>query len=456
MLGRMFPRVALPAFGLLLLLGALALPARAQAPGSGRWSILDRLQAAPAAEGGGVAASAPAVPLEAPIDPDAYRLIPGDRLHLGVWGEFARELELVVSPEGDLIVPKAGPVRVSGLTLREAERRVLEVLRPVHGRAPASLRLLTPGTFRLSVTGLVAYPGHYEVTEAHRLSDVLEAAGGVRPGGSLRRVRLRALAEGGALGVAGLLGASGGSAPGLPGNGTGAPPVMEVDLLRWIVQGDDAANPFLLPGVTVEVPAQQEVVRVRGPLAGRGAALSRTGGYAPGTVEVEEEELTFQLEVRPGDTVGLLLDQLGGLNDRSTGAGVLRRDGRPPRALEVSSSEGRAVPLEPGDVLEIGYAPRWVFVTGSVRAPGRFPHLPGLDVREYVSMAGGPTENGRQTGWQLETQDGQRRKVERTEEVPSGATIRVPERATYRLTTWLAPLSTATALLISIVALTNN
>ena len=417
-----------PALAALLLAGI----AFAQSPSG---SILERLQQTQGRDlttSGGTTAPAPSTPLETLVDPATYRLFSGDELHLGIWGEIPCSFLLSVGPEGDLVLPGKGPLRVAGLTLRETEDAVVTTLRPIYGQARVTLRLTQQAKIRIMVTGMVAKPGIYQITGADRLSSLLELAGGVRPGGSLRRIVVRR--------------------PDDP-SGRGAP--REIDMLPWSLQGEIDSNPFLEPGMRVEVPAQGAAVRVRGPVFSRGA-LQTPVAAAVRIADRPEEEPDLLIEMRLGDTVGLLLDQVGGLSDRATGRGTLQRGNDPPRVLDLSSPEGRSLPLRPGDTLEVEYAMRWVFVTGSVRSPGRFPYLPGLNASDYIHLAGGATEIGRTSGWTIEAPDGTRRSVKHAGPVLPGSTLRVPEQRSYKTTTWLSPLSTATALLISIVALTRK
>lgn len=372
----------------------------------------------------------PTAPLEAAVDPARYRLFPGDELHLGLWGGAPGAWIFVVSPEGDLVLPKAGPVRVAGLTLSEAEARVRTALAPLFGRTTVTLRLLSPARFLVQVTGMVGRPGIYESSGPTRLSAVLEQAGGVRPGGSIRRIGLRSTPAGGETPVA-----------------------IEVDLLRWALGDAPDANPVIEPGTAIEVPPQEAAVRVRGPI--NGTTLQGATPPSGRVLDRPDEEADLTLEVRPGDTAGLILDSVGGLSDRATGLGLLRRAGQAPLELDLTRREGRAAPLLPGDTLDVGYARRWIYVTGAVRVPGRVPHYPGLTVHDYVNLAGGPTEIGRADGWRVERPDGRSERVDRQLALSAGTTVRVPERRAYKATSWLAPLSTATALLISIVALTN-
>lgn len=260
----------------------------AQTPSTSILQRLQQVQGRDQTTPGEVNVPAPTTTLEALVAPDTYRLFAGDELHLGVWGEVPRSFLLFVGPEGDLMLPGKGPLQVAGFTLREAEEAVVTTLRPVYGRTRVTLRLTQQAKVRIMVTGMVAKPGIYEITAADRLSTLLEMAGGIRPGGSLRRILVRPSDSQG-----------GGEGP------------AEVDLLPWMLHGEIGSNPFLAPGRRVEVPTQGPAVRIRGPVFSR-SALQTPVAPAIRVGDRPEEEPDLYIELRPGDTVGLLLDQVGG------------------------------------------------------------------------------------------------------------------------------------------------
>lgn len=381
--------------------------------------------------------------VEQPVDPSRYHLLPGDLVAVGVWGETPETWRLRVTPTGSLVVPNAGPVDVGRRTLSEAEVLVARALQPVYPRSRASLTLIEPGRFRITVAGMVGRPGIYEVTGFDRLSMALESAGGIRAGGSVRRVRMRSISPD-AFPLADLKGASW-----VPEDS-----LFEVDLLPWIVQGELASNPTLRPGLIVDVPLQRETVRIRGPVHGR-SGLEVPAIPATRIGDRPEEEPDLVVEWREGDTIGSLLAQIGGVSERATGEGILHRLGERPRTIQLAQQEVQSAPLEPGDLIEVGYAARWVFVNGAVRSPGRFPYLPGFRSGDYIAMAGGATELGRATGWTVRDSTGVVSKVGPVAEVNPGSVLRVPERRSYKVMTILGPLSSATALIISIAALTR-
>ncbi|MFN8549002.1 MAG: SLBB domain-containing protein [Candidatus Eisenbacteria bacterium] len=415
-----------------LLLVGVAFATSAQAQSGGSTSLLDALRQL---QGGSTSTSdAPTTEtgpatwsVEAPIDPATYRLLPGDGIHVGLWGETPKSWTLRVSPEGDLIVPMAGPVAVEGLSLVEAEQRVRNALQPLYPRAKVSLRLVEPGRFRVSVSGLVTRPGVYEATASDRLSMALVAAGGIRAGASIRSIRV--------------IGRDG--------------EAEVIDLMPWLLRGELAANPTLRPGMSIEVPLRGPTVRVRGPVQGR-SGLELTPDRATRFADRPEEEPDLVIEWQAGDSVGSLLAAVGGLNDHATGRGALIRAGSAPRTLDLTSAEATALPVEANDLLEIDYATRWVYITGAVRQPGRYPYLPGMRAIDYVAMAGGPSELGRAKGWGLRDAGGHFHTLDPMRELAPGDFLRVPERRSYKVTTFLAPLSSATAVVLSIIAIANR
>ncbi len=376
-----------------------------------------------------LATDAVAVPLERPVDPDTYSLIPGDRLHVGIWGDPARTHRIRVSPEGDLLIPDVGPVRVVAMTLREAESAVTSALRPFYSTEAVTVRIIELGLYRIAVTGMVASPGMVELTSMDRLTDALEAAGGLLAGASLRRVTL--LDQGAPAGEAG-----------------------EVDLLGWFLDGDQGSNPVLVPGLAVDVPVRSDAVRVRGPVNMR--IFEKEARPRPDPIPNRPpEEPESIIEWKQGDTVGRILAWHGGLSEAATGRATLLRSGSQRIDLDLTNRESMRTLMQPGDLLEIEYGNRWIYVVGSVRFPGRFPYLPGRTALDYVAMAGGATELGRATGWKLIHPDGRQTGLALDTVMDPGSTIRVPERRTYTLASLLSPLSTATALVISVIALTR-
>lgn len=118
------------------------------------------------------------VPLDQPIDPSTYRLGPGDKLVIFIWGSLQAQYTLAITPEGKLLLPTIGPVEVAGLLLADAkvllEKFILERYKDVRVTAD----LIGLRNFRVSVGGAVKFPGNYTASSIARISEVIALAGG--------------------------------------------------------------------------------------------------------------------------------------------------------------------------------------------------------------------------------------------------------------------------------------
>jgi protein involved in polysaccharide export with SLBB domain len=119
--------------------------------------------------------------LEGPVDPDKYFIGPSDVLSVNIWISPPISFSLTVTPEGTLIVPTVGEVRVADLTLSEAKKKVISEIKKKYLSGDPSVTLLSPRQISVTVTGAVRYPGKYilyatdrvdkAVTEANRITE---------------------------------------------------------------------------------------------------------------------------------------------------------------------------------------------------------------------------------------------------------------------------------------------
>jgi len=368
------------------------------------------------------ATASPDVPaaLEAPVDPHAYVMVPGDLVLLEVGGETDRSWRLAVSAEGELLVPGGTPVRASGKTLEVVIGLVRDGLVHRFPGQPVNLHLMQLGAFRVPVTGQVLNPGVVVLHAYDRLSAAIAASGGPVPGASLRRIAVT-LADGSR---------------------------RECDLVRFAVEGKLDENPTMAPGSIVQVPPARDYVRVTGAVRG---LPGPDRAFVPNAGSRIPENPNLLLEWKDGDTAALALTRAGGLSEDASDAILLARGSA--RRL-IHGADADTIVLEPGDLLEAAMRERWVYVNGAVRFPGPYPYLPSLAAADYVRLAGGPTEIGRGYGWNMRLPGNDKKVgIENEAYAPPGATISVPERWTYGASTLLAPITGIAALVISVIAL---
>ena len=122
--------------------------------------------------------------------PTGYRLGPGDTIIVQLFGKRNVEYQLVVTRDGDILVPEYGPVNVNGLTFDERE----SVLKDGFGRRVIGAKVaVTMGKLRsiqVRLSGDVVQPGIYTVSGLSTFVDALLTTGGVQRTGSLRNIKL--------------------------------------------------------------------------------------------------------------------------------------------------------------------------------------------------------------------------------------------------------------------------
>jgi protein involved in polysaccharide export with SLBB domain len=135
---------------------------------------------------------------DVPVGPD-YILGPGDSLTIYVWGLVESVFTETVNRNGEIFVPRAGTLKVWGLTFAKAEQLIRDQLGRVYTGFQISVTLGRLRTIRVFVVGSVARPGSYVLSALSTVTNALFAAGGPSKQGTLRRIQLlrnnRALSE---------------------------------------------------------------------------------------------------------------------------------------------------------------------------------------------------------------------------------------------------------------------
>lgn len=165
-----------------------------------------------------------------------YQLGPGDMLTLNVWGAVTLRQELTVGRNGELIIPKVGPVRVWGLPFDKAQAAVRDALSRSYRNFEMSLTLGKLRSIQVYVVGEVEAPGNYPVSSLATVINALAAAGGPSRNGSLRAVRVT----------------------------RGNQVVATVDLYDMLLSGDRHKDVQLQNGDTLFVPVIGPIVAVAG------------------------------------------------------------------------------------------------------------------------------------------------------------------------------------------------
>jgi polysaccharide biosynthesis/export protein len=123
----------------------------------------------------------PAGPSAAGVDSHAYRLAPGDRITVTVFGQPELSGDVLIDDAGAIAIPLIDPIEVKDLTLLECQKRIGDRLADGILRKPSvSVRIaeLRP----LYVLGDVRLPGAYPFRYGSTVQSAVALAGGFGPG----------------------------------------------------------------------------------------------------------------------------------------------------------------------------------------------------------------------------------------------------------------------------------
>jgi protein involved in polysaccharide export with SLBB domain len=132
--------------------------------------------------------------------PKNYVLGADDEILIDINGYSEEHYNLPVTAEGYIKVPKVGNIFVSGITLEEAKKRIVDRLSKIYvglksynGSAPNTTATVSLGnikTIRVNILGEVVAPGTYSMSSLSRVMNALYLSGGPNENGTFREVKV--------------------------------------------------------------------------------------------------------------------------------------------------------------------------------------------------------------------------------------------------------------------------
>lgn len=113
------------------------------------------------------------IPMEGSVDPTQYIVGPYDMFTLTFWGVPPLDYTILVTPEGTLLIPTVGEIRVADITLAEAKKRVAEAVEKKYKRGSVSMTLVRPRALIVTLRGAVTRPGQYIASAVDRVEKII-------------------------------------------------------------------------------------------------------------------------------------------------------------------------------------------------------------------------------------------------------------------------------------------
>jgi polysaccharide export outer membrane protein len=227
-------------------------------------------------------------------DPQEYVIGPEDVLDINVFEASEMNRGVRVSASGEISLPLLGAVTAAGLTPRELETTLQELLRQKYMKDPhVGVFVREMQSHPVSVVGAVRKPGIFQIRGSKTLLEILSLAEGLADDAGESVVILRRAAEKNATEFASArANEAEGSSPAIQGENSDVPgvadtvlakgsansqSVVQVNLKDLLDSTDPRSNPTVYPGDIVKV-SRAGIVYVVG-------AVGRPGGFAMKTNE---------------------------------------------------------------------------------------------------------------------------------------------------------------------------
>ena len=288
------------------------------------------------------------VPLENAIDAAKYELGPGDELGVNIIMGKNFTFPIKITPTGDIFIPSVGSVNILGYTLNAAKEKIINfIIKDAYPNAKVSITLLKLRTFKIQVIGGVNKPGFVEISAVDRLDEIIEKVEGfhyLAKEYDILITRKSGINE-------------------------------NINFFNFLLYGDLEHNPMFKENDIISIPFEKlsaNLISIRGQVENIGYDI------------IEPNESLFQLLKRRID--------LGDYSDLNSII-VTRNVKNIENIIEIFPSQFEDFTLLNGDIIDISRQ-NGIMVNGFVQKPGAYDFVSGFTVYNYVSMAGGISDQG--------------------------------------------------------------
>ena len=281
--------------------------------------------------------------------PPNYRLGAGDHVYIDIWGGSQETFDGTISPDGTVTIPGAGPVKLAGMTVSQANNHLRSQLGQYYSSSKIQLTVGETRSIQVQVMGEVVMPGTYTISSLSSAFNALYAAGGISDIGTLRNIKVYR-------------------------NGK---EISVIDVYDYILNGNVAGDVRLQDNDIIVVGTYDCLVQIRG-------KVKRPMFY----------------EMKNNESVSSILDYSGGFTGDAYKKNIrlVRKSGREYSIHTIDEFDMSAFQLNDGDSLFVdSVVPRFsnmVEIKGAVFHPGMF-QMDGniITVRDLVNAAEGLRED---------------------------------------------------------------
>ncbi|MSP64881.1 MAG: hypothetical protein EXR16_04565, partial [Bacteroidetes bacterium] len=116
--------------------------------------------------------------LEGVINSSEYKVGPGDIFGLSVSSSTPFSIEVIVTPEGSILIPTVGNINIAGLTLEQSKHKISNSVKNKYSMSEVNFVLMVPRIFKVTVIGEIEFPALYNAQATDRVSVIIAHANG--------------------------------------------------------------------------------------------------------------------------------------------------------------------------------------------------------------------------------------------------------------------------------------
>jgi protein involved in polysaccharide export with SLBB domain len=176
------------------------------------------------------------VATEGIINPEEYKVGPGDKIFLSISGVTEIVNTLMIDQEGWLYIPRIGGIDLRNSTLAAAKDKISESILKYYKDVDIFISLADFRMIKISLVGNIKKPSVFVLPANSRLMDLVTNSGQLNEDSDIRNIKI------------------------IPKEGE----TRTFDLLSFLRYGDFSNNPILVEGDVILVPKVDKVVRISG------------------------------------------------------------------------------------------------------------------------------------------------------------------------------------------------
>lgn len=306
--------------------------------------------------------------VDKPVNPKLYIVGPGDEFSVTIQQYEPIELNVTISPDSKIYIPKIGLIDAKNKTLNEVYDLIKKEIQNVFNTDNIYVVLSKVKQFKVRLSGNVPKSMTIAAYSTDRVSEVLDKSGALNSNSSIRNIKLvRAETK----------------------------EIVRVDLAKYFVTLNEELNPYVRGGDNIIIPEVSNDVTIH--ISGEIPVKDQDYEY------VENDSLSTLIRLAQGFLKSSFLDSVEFIrfneNTLEYDTKILNLNNWDGKIYDFNLVLENDFELSPGDRVYVRKNPNWVKNTyikidGQVKFPGKYPIKSNeTRIADIIKSAGGFTEN---------------------------------------------------------------